>query len=58
MKVIETNDNSIGEYYVEYDEGYGRWCVFHTDKGDGRRFSSWLTEEEAEEDAKERNAQQ
>lgn len=49
-----------GEYYAEYDEESGLFCVFNTDdvgkKESGFAFSSWATMEQAEKDAIERNS--
>jgi len=43
----------VGEFYADYDDDSGLWCVFHTENG--HAYSSWSSREEAEEDAGRRN---
>jgi hypothetical protein len=45
----------MGEYFAELDESSGMWCVFHTDINPGFAYSSWLSKEQAEADARLRN---
>lgn len=51
----------IGEYYADYDEETGLWCVFNTDdvgdKKAGFAFASCSGKSQAEENAKQRNEQ-
>jgi len=46
---------AIGEYFVDYDEESGSYCIFHTDYKTGFAFASYASEQEAEKNAKERN---
>jgi len=46
---------AIGEYFVDYDEESGSYCIFHTDYKTGFAFASYANKEEAEKNAKERN---
>lgn len=39
--------HKIGEYYVDYDEKTGLWCVFHTDYKSGHAFACYSSEEDA-----------
>ena len=45
----------IGEFYADYDEPSGLWCVFHTDVDD-YAFSSFADEGSADDDARHKNA--
>ena len=45
----------MGEFFVEYDEPTGYWCIFHTERKAGFAFKSFLTEQQAEDEAKELN---
>lgn len=45
-----------GEYYIDYDEKSGLWCVFHTDTGH-RAYSSFSSRGDALDDAAARNIQ-
>lgn len=47
-----------GEYYADFDEESGLWCVFHTDLNSGHAYSSWASQIQAEEDAAKRNGNQ
>jgi DNA-directed RNA polymerase subunit RPC12/RpoP len=40
--------NPSGEYFVDYDEKTGLWCVFHTDKKTGFAHATLCSKEEAE----------
>jgi len=44
-----------GEYFADYDQETGLFCVFHTDFKTGHSFSSYTTLAEAGRDAEERN---
>jgi hypothetical protein len=44
-----------GEYFADYDEESGLYCVFHTDKKTGFAYSSWGSMEDASKDAECRN---
>lgn len=46
---------SKGEYFVDYDEESGAYCVFHTDFKTGFAFASYASEQEALKNVKERN---
>lgn len=48
---------SKGEYYVDFDDDTELYCVFHTDKGDGKAFASYSDKGEATKDANERNSE-
>ena len=41
-----------GEFYAEYDDNVEAWCVFHTDKGNGKAYRSFGSRAEAVEAAK------
>lgn len=45
----------MGEFFVEYDENSGYWCIFHTDRKAGYAFKSFLTEQQAEKETEELN---
>jgi len=32
------NKNTVGEYYAEYDEESGLYCIFHTDNDEGHAY--------------------
>ena len=49
------SEKQIGEYFADYDEDSGSYCVFHTDFRQGIAFSSWASMAQAERDAEERN---
>ena len=34
------NKNTVGEYYAEYDEESGLYCIFHTDNDEGHAYAS------------------
>lgn len=40
-------------YYADYDESVNGYCIFHTENE--HAFASYISEEEAEQDAEERN---
>ncbi len=42
---MKTTKKNQGEFYVDYDDESGLWCVFHTE--DTRAYSSWPTEAQA-----------
>lgn len=44
-----------GEYYVDYDDDTGTWCIFHTDKKPGHAYKSFMDKGEAERRCKEMN---
>jgi hypothetical protein len=54
-KWIKENKSINGEYYADYDEDTKMWCVFHTDKGEGKAFASFATKKEADAYAKRKN---
>lgn len=45
----------MGEYFADYDDGSGMWCVFHTDTNSGFAYASFFSEELAQLDADRRN---
>jgi len=45
-----------GEYFADYDEESGSWCIFHTDYKTGFAFASYASKEEAEEKTEKRNS--
>jgi len=47
-KVRKVVNNPSGEYFVDYDEKTGLWCVFHTDKKTGFAHATLCSKEEAE----------
>jgi len=53
LNLIEKKE--VGEYYVDHDKKTDTWCVFHTDKGEGKAFASFTDKKEAEKKAKEMN---
>jgi len=44
-----------GEYFAEYDDECGLWCVFHTDLKSGFAYATYTGRKEAEQDAMLRN---
>lgn len=54
-KFMKKTQKQIGEYFADYDEESGLFCVFHTDKKTGFAYSSWACMEDAEKAAKKRN---
>jgi len=53
--LITRKEKQKGEYFPDYDEETGLYCVFHTDYKTGHSFSSYATLAQAGRDAEERN---
>lgn len=53
--VISQRENSMNEYFADYDTKTHTWCVFHTDRKPGFAFASYADQKGALEDATQRN---
>ena len=52
---MKCKESLKGEYFTDYDDNTGLWCVFHTDFRTGHAFSNWSDKRQAEQDAEKRN---
>ena len=60
LEMVKNKTKAIGEgeYYAEYDEDSGMWCVFHTDLRSGFAYASFSCQDEAEAEADRRQKNQ
>ena len=52
---MRLNGVTRGEYFADFDEGTGMWCVFHTHLDTGHAYRSYLDRKEAERKAADMN---